>query len=178
MGSSKKKIEDIFPCLMVGYNQSGSVEIRNGYLMYAGQKMYSLKEIARKATNETDDPGRFYMETGRVIYPCLRICNRAVRCNRKSLGTITITSARSQIKTSVSGSPLEFSISKEITKRDVSSDEIIVTSPNGKFSKFVGTIIIIMIIIIIIIIIIHSVNTPMERMKSCVMIFQYHWKEV
>lgn len=90
-------MDDIFPCLMVGYNQSGEVEVKQGYLLYAGQKMYSLKELGKKTTNSSD-PGKFQMETGRVLFPCLRICNRAAKCSKKSLGTVTITSKRSLIK--------------------------------------------------------------------------------
>ena len=131
MGSSRDKLDDIFRCLWVGYNESGNVEVRDGYLFYAGQKLYSLKEIGQKAT-DGNEPGKFQMETGRVLFPSIRMCNRAVRCSKKPLGTVTITSETSDIKTATGDSGLTFTVNKEITKRDTNAGEIFVETPTGK----------------------------------------------
>ena len=131
VGSSKERINDTLPCVYVGYNASGSVEIKDGCLMYAGQKMYTLKELGHK-TSTGNDTGKFHMETGRVLFPYIRACNKAARCSKKSLGTVTITSSSSEIETADGMSSLIFTISGDRRKREASAVNILVQTPSGK----------------------------------------------
>lgn len=130
VGSSQLKLDDICQCVWVGYNDSGSVEIRNGYLMYAGQQMYSLKELGQKVTINSS-PGEFKVETGRVLFPAIRVCNQAKRCSWKPLETVTIVSDNSDIQTSTTGGALNFHINQRRLRRDTVEQDIIVRTPSG-----------------------------------------------
>ena len=93
--------------------------------------MYSLKELGQKAMGG-NEPGKFRMETGRVIFTSLRVCNQAVKCTRKLLGTVTVTSKLSDIKTANGGSPLVFTVNQKRLKRDVEDGNINVDTPSGQ----------------------------------------------
>ena len=100
--------------------------------MYAGQQMYSLRELGQKAINNTG-PGKFKIETGRILFPAIRVCNQAKRCTWKPLETVTITSNYSSIRTATEGSALMFSVSPRRLKRDTFGEDIIVRTPSGNF---------------------------------------------
>ena len=132
IGSKLNVIDDIFPCVWCGYNMSGSVEIKDGYLTYGGQNMYSLKELGKKAASE-NDPGKFHMETGRILHPNIRLCNKAALCNSKPLGTVTITSPLTKTKFSDGSSPLVFTVTNNDNrkKREATPLNIQVETPAG-----------------------------------------------
>ena len=99
--------------------------------MYAGQQMYSLKELGQKATNDSG-PGKFKVETGRILFPAIHVCNQAKRCTWKPLETVTVTSKYSDIQTATAGSTLVFTVNQRRLKRDDTEEEdIIVETPSG-----------------------------------------------
>ena len=125
----------ILPCVWVGYNVSGGCAIKDGYLTYDGQNIYSMNEINNKL-DETSEPGLFRMETGRELFPYLHVCNKAKLCSKKFLGSVTITSPQSEIKTSDGIKPLVFPVATSPVgikrfKRETNTKNITVQTPPG-----------------------------------------------
>ncbi|VDI28035.1 Hypothetical predicted protein, partial [Mytilus galloprovincialis] len=136
IGTDENK-DDIFPCTWVGYNVSGSASIKDGYLLLDGIKVTRLSELqtdqdisTQRAENKTSI---FHMEPGRTLFLTMRVCNEAVLCANKSLGSILITNDKTVLKTSEHGESIELvqSIETGSKRRKRDTNMIVVNTPEG-----------------------------------------------
>ncbi|VDI67222.1 Hypothetical predicted protein [Mytilus galloprovincialis] len=133
IGTDENK-DDIFPCTWVGYNVSGSASIKDGYLLLDGNKVTRLSELqtvsSQLAENKTSI---FHMEPGRTLFLTMRVCNEAVLCANKSLGSILITNDKTVLKTSEHGESIELvqSIETGSKRRKRDTNMIVVKTPEG-----------------------------------------------
>ncbi|XP_076116641.1 uncharacterized protein LOC143084119 [Mytilus galloprovincialis] len=126
--------DDIFPCLWVGYNISGSAIIKHGWLYINDHKIRQLSELRPNDNNATDTSTNvFHMEPGRTLFMTMRVCNDAMLCTNKSLGSITITDKKAVLQTSVNGEAIKLvhSFSSNSTRRKRSVDVLTITTPDG-----------------------------------------------
>ncbi|XP_062589554.1 uncharacterized protein LOC134251189, partial [Saccostrea cucullata] len=129
---SEVETDDIFPCTWVGYNMSGSAEIKNGSLWIDGNEVRKLSELKRYQdfTNITNSSSNsFTMPVGQQMFVTLRLCNEAMLCNNKSLGVVVITNSNSVVATSTNGSAIEEKLS--ITRRKRALAEVDIRTPSG-----------------------------------------------
>ncbi|KAK3103480.1 hypothetical protein FSP39_019545 [Pinctada imbricata] len=112
LGSSEN-LDDIFPCTWVGYNESGEVKIMDGAIYVNGKVLSRLSEVKAFDPNQTDadraapENNVFRMEPGRTVFLTMRVCNKAVLCSNKSLGTLTMASQGAVFKKSEGGAAID-----------------------------------------------------------------------
>ncbi|XP_076085326.1 uncharacterized protein LOC143056125 [Mytilus galloprovincialis] len=132
--------EDIFPCTWVGYNVSGTVMIDDGYVKINGVNIRPLSELNRVQNTSLSGADRlssannvFKMEPGRTVFLMMRLCNAAMRCFNKTMGSVIITNANTDLETSLNGLAITISVSSSSgrrKKRAVRDDLVIVTPSN------------------------------------------------
>nr|XP_006817093.1 PREDICTED: uncharacterized protein LOC100376421 [Saccoglossus kowalevskii] len=97
IGSAEDSM-DIFPELQVGLNNSGEIQIRDGYVYIGDEPLYNMSSLRR--TNEgiagnndaldTEFGDIFHMEPGRILFLKLTACNKVHKCGVVSLVKSTI----------------------------------------------------------------------------------------
>ncbi|XP_053400990.1 uncharacterized protein LOC123541000 [Mercenaria mercenaria] len=138
VGSSMETIDDIIPCVWVGYNMSGVVEIKNGYLFIDNtpyRKVSELRALSKGvydySTANTDD-NTFRMESGRTLFLFMRLCNKAEICIDKFVNSLLITDEKSVLLSSESGKGERFQLKDSQTGRvKRSSLETSIEMPEG-----------------------------------------------
>ena len=139
---SKNLTEDIIPCTWVGYNISGSAEIKDGALWVNGMEIRKLSELRpvqdySNGTNSSSSSGsnkdNFRMPIGQQMFVTMRLCNEAMLCTNKSLGVVVITNSDSVVATSTNGSAIEEKLS--ITSRKRAAAELDIQTPSGNCVK-------------------------------------------
>ncbi|XP_076085507.1 uncharacterized protein LOC143056307 [Mytilus galloprovincialis] len=138
-GTDEEK-EDIFPCTWVGYNISGTVMIEDGYVRINGVNIRRLSELNPVQNTSLSEADRlssannvFNMEPGRTVFMMMRLCNAAMRCVNKTMGSVIITNANTDLETSLNGLAITISVtpgSGRRKKRAVGDDLVIVTPSN------------------------------------------------
>lgn len=135
-----KYLDNIFPCTWVGYNTSGSASIKDGYLYIDDIKLRPLSELKTRVWNisyesKENRTSAFHMEPGRALFMTMRVCNEAVLCTNKSIGSVLITNTETVLKTSEHGESIEIiqSVNTNTTRKKRDTDVIVVTTPEGKF---------------------------------------------
>lgn len=132
---SAENIDDILPCQWVGINASGSAMIKDGYLYINGFKArpLSVLQIQNNSINSSVDMSEtFHMEPGRTLFMTMRVCNEAMLCSNKSLGSVTITNNKTKLQTSEHGESIRVDydgFSSRRKKRDI--PKLSVTTPDG-----------------------------------------------
>ncbi|CAC5412724.1 unnamed protein product [Mytilus coruscus] len=133
-----KYLDNIFPCTWVGYNTSGSASIKDGYLYIDDIKLRPLSELKTKVWNISYESTEnktsvFHMEPGRSLFMTMRVCNEAVLCTNKSIGSVLITNTKTVLKTSEKGESIEIiqSVTTNSTRKKRETDVIVVTTPEG-----------------------------------------------
>ncbi|KAL3873866.1 hypothetical protein ACJMK2_036950, partial [Sinanodonta woodiana] len=133
VGSSKDVLDDIFPCTWVGYNTSGEVKIKDGYLLIDNVKVRRISELRPLAIepNDTRFQGDKYnvynMEPGRTQFVSIRLCNEATLCTVKAVSSVVVTSPGSKMVVSHKGETVETEItggSVGRRKRDLTAMKI------------------------------------------------------
>ncbi|VDI51286.1 Hypothetical predicted protein [Mytilus galloprovincialis] len=132
--------DDIFPCTWVGYNVSGTIMIEDGWVKVNGENMRRLSELnpvqdpdMSDADRLSSDNNAFNMEPGRTIFMMMRLCNEAMKCVNKTMGSVIITNANTDLETSLNGMAITISVnsgSRRRKKRAVGDDLVIVTPSN------------------------------------------------
>ncbi|XP_076086943.1 uncharacterized protein LOC143057517 [Mytilus galloprovincialis] len=137
IGTNKNK-DDIFPCVLVGYNVSGSASIKDGYLLIDNIKVRPLSELQNRFWNVSEDQTQnktsaFHMEPGRTLFLTMRVCNEAELCSNKSIGSVLITNTESILKRSDHGESVKIvdNIATGSTRRKRSVETIVLTTPEG-----------------------------------------------
>ncbi|CAG2204566.1 unnamed protein product [Mytilus edulis] len=137
IGTDKNK-DDIFPCVWVGYNVSGSASIKDGYLLIDNIRVRPLSELQNRFWNVSEDQTQnktsvFHMEPGRTLFLTMRVCNEAELCTNKSIGSVLITNTESILKRSDHGESIEIvdNIATGSIRRKRSVETIVLTTPEG-----------------------------------------------
>jgi hypothetical protein len=134
---SEEERDDIIPCTWVGYNTSGSAEIKNGALWIDGievRKLSDLKPYQDYTNINSTSSSSFTMPVGQQMFVTMRLCNQAMLCTNKSLGVVVITNSNSAIATSTNGSAIEERLSITTRKRAVA--ELDIKTPSGESSHY------------------------------------------
>ncbi|CAG2247498.1 unnamed protein product [Mytilus edulis] len=128
-----KYLDNIFPCTWVGYNTSGSASIKDGYLYIDNIKLRPLSELKTKVWNISyesteNKTSAFHMEPGRALFMTMRVCNEAVLCTNKSIGSVLITNTETVLKTSEKGESIEIiqSVATNSTRKKRDTDVIVI----------------------------------------------------
>ncbi|KAK6174798.1 hypothetical protein SNE40_013376 [Patella caerulea] len=134
VGSSEDVCDDIFPCTWVGYNVSGEVAIKDGYLQVDGVKVGPIGTFKSQynGTDPDNASSTFKMEPGRTMFLCMKMCNEARRCTTRVMGSSVIVDSNSKMATSTNGESVSVSLGSSTTgrkKRAVSG--VSVTTPSG-----------------------------------------------
>lgn len=138
VGSNKDSVDDIVPCVWVGYNTSGVVEIKNGSLWIDGIAFHKISELRELSegiydfANEDKQDNTFRMETGRTIFLFMKLCNKAEICTVKFVNTLLITNDKAVLATSMNGEAITASVGSKQRKRR-SAEDIIVETPYSKY---------------------------------------------
>uniref|UniRef100_K1PPK2 Protocadherin Fat 4 n=1 Tax=Magallana gigas TaxID=29159 RepID=K1PPK2_MAGGI len=129
---SEEETDDIIPCTWVGYNMSGSAEIKDGALWINGvevRKLSDLKPYQDYTNTNSSASNGFTMPVGQQMFVTMRLCNKAMLCTNKSLGVVVITNSDSVVATSTNGSAIEEKLS--ITSRKRAAAELDIQTPSG-----------------------------------------------
>ena len=134
---SEEETDDIIPCTWVGYNMSGSAEIRDGALWINGKEVRKLSDLKPyqdySNPNYTHSSNSFTMPVGQQMYVTMRLCNEAMLCRNKSLGVVVVTNSDSVIATSTNGSAIEERLT--ITSRKRAAAELDIRTPGGQCQR-------------------------------------------
>ncbi|XP_067659895.1 uncharacterized protein [Haliotis asinina] len=134
VGSSETSISDIFPCTWVGYNMSGTVTIKDGFLKIDDINVRKLSEY-RPDYNDTmnyTDPSAFTMPPGTEMFIFMKLCNEAELCTTKLLGSSIVETDKSTLVTSTNGSSVTASIGGSgSTRKKRATGDITVQTPDG-----------------------------------------------
>ncbi|CAG2187681.1 unnamed protein product [Mytilus edulis] len=134
IGSSENK-DDILPCQWIGLNESGSAMIKDGYLYINGYKTrpLSVMQIQNNSSNSSVDMSEtFHMEPGRTLFMTMRVCNEAMLCSNKSIGSVSITNNKTKLKTSVHGESVRIDYDISTCRREKRDTPVLsVTTPDG-----------------------------------------------
>ncbi|XP_077996021.1 uncharacterized protein LOC144449367 [Glandiceps talaboti] len=111
IGSSKDS-QDIFPELRVGYNTSGNVLIKDGYVYIGDEPLVNISGMRQIAEGQAGTAGhedivyqnRFKMEPGRTLYSELIACNRGHKCDKLTTTKATITREQDVLQSQVNDS--------------------------------------------------------------------------
>ena len=132
-------IDDIIPCVWVGYNMSGVVEIKRGFLLIDNieyrkiSELRALSEGVYDYSTQSSDDNTFRMESGRTLFLFLRLCNKAEICTNKFVNSLLITNEKSELFSSESGKSEQFQLKTSQDsriKRDASSG-LSIETPEG-----------------------------------------------
>jgi hypothetical protein len=140
VGSSDVIIDDIFPCTWVGYNISGEVKIKNGQLLVNDIAHRNISELKQMSENEAENAkhlasgSKFNMEPGRTLFVHMKICNEAMRCKTRLLGSVVITNDNTQMITSTTGKAIrvEIPLLGAGRRRKRQTNTLSVDTPDGK----------------------------------------------
>lgn len=137
---SKNLTEDIIPCTWVGYNISGSAEIKDGALWVNGMEIRKLSELRpvqdySNGTNSSSSSGsnkdNFRMPIGQQMFVTMRLCNKAMLCTNRSLAVIIIKNSASKVGVSTNGTAIEEKLTLVSRKR--AAKELDIKTPSGKY---------------------------------------------
>ena len=139
IGTDEEK-DDIFPCTWVGHNISGTIMIDDGWLTINGMQVRRLSEFnpiqpnVSEAERLSDSNNVFRMEPGRTLFMMTRICNDAMLCTNKTLGSIIILDNNSELKTSLDGSAITISVAGGSSgrKKRAVGDDLVIETPSSK----------------------------------------------
>ncbi|XP_046547054.1 uncharacterized protein LOC124257108 [Haliotis rubra] len=132
VGNSETSISDIFPCTWVGYNESGTITVADGYLKLNGNVVYTLSQLKTNynASNTTTDRSAFTMAPGTEMFIFMKMCNEAQLCTTILLGSTIVETDKSSMATSSDGSAVTVDVGGGARrKRDVSG--VTVSTPDG-----------------------------------------------
>lgn len=133
---SEEETDDIIPCTWVGYNVSGSAEIKNGALWIDGvevRKLSDLKPFQDFTKENSSVSNSFTMPVGQQMFVTMRLCNEAMLCANKSLGVVVITNSDSVVATSTNESAIKKKIL--IISRKRAATELDIQTPSGDYDK-------------------------------------------
>ncbi|KAK3612515.1 hypothetical protein CHS0354_024486 [Potamilus streckersoni] len=138
VGSSKDVIDDIFPCTWVGLNVSGTVAIKGGNLTIGGISVRRLSELKPLGNDfndtkyKTDAENVFCMEPGRTMFITMRLCNEAMLCTNKFLGSVVVQIPTMKVSTSTDGSPIDVKLDVNGARKYKRSVDVIdIQTPSG-----------------------------------------------
>ncbi|XP_077996024.1 uncharacterized protein LOC144449371 [Glandiceps talaboti] len=111
IGSSEDS-QDIFPELRVGYNMSGNVLIKDGYVYIGDEPLVNISGVRQIAEGQAGTAGhehkvyqnRFKMEPGRTLYSELIACNRGHKCDKVTTTKATIIREQDVLQSQVNDS--------------------------------------------------------------------------
>lgn len=127
-----ENVDDILPCQWVGLNESGSAVIQNGQLLINGQIILPLSQSSVNIS-DTERRNLFHMEPGRTMFMTMRVCNEAMLCTNKSLGSVTVTDERTILHTSEHGERIEVKYEmSNLSRKKRDAETLVVTTPNGE----------------------------------------------
>lgn len=131
---SEKLTDDIIPCTWVGYNISGSAEIKNGALWINGKEIRKLSELrpVQDYANGTNSSKQdvFRMPIGKQMFITMRLCGSSMLCANRSLAVIVIKSSDSKVGVSNNGTAIEEKLA--ITSRKRATQELDIKTPSGE----------------------------------------------
>ncbi|XP_067658325.1 uncharacterized protein [Haliotis asinina] len=136
VGSSTSVPDDIFPCTWVGYNQSGTVTIEDGYLKINGEKVQKLNQYRPDASdwiNNPFDKTRFTMAPGTEMFIFMKMCNEAGRCTAKLIGSSFVETKSTHLAvTGPNGLPISIQMDGTISlRRKRAASKVSVETPAG-----------------------------------------------
>ncbi|ESO82597.1 hypothetical protein LOTGIDRAFT_236952 [Lottia gigantea] len=134
VGSTVDPCDDIFPFTWVGYNVSGEVAIKDGWLQINGEKVEPIGAYNpnQTDTNDTSTATTGYkMEPGRTLFLCMRMCNEARRCTVRNVGTSIIVDANSKMATSTNGESVEVSLGSSTGRKKRAVTDVVIKTPPG-----------------------------------------------
>lgn len=130
--------DDIIPCVWVGYNMSGVVEIKHGRLYIDNipylniSKLRALSEGMYDTSMEDETDNTFNMESGRTLFLFMRLCNKAEICIDKFVNSLLITNEKSILMSNENGEGKSFQLSNTNTNRKKrSSSQLVIEMPDG-----------------------------------------------
>lgn len=134
---TKNLTDDIIPCTWVGYNISGSAEIKNGALWVNGMEIRKLSELRPQqdysnGTNSSRSQNTFRMPIGQQMFITMRLCNKAMLCTNRSLAVVLIKNSASLVGVSDNGTAIEEKLT--MTSRKRAARELDIKTPSGEKS--------------------------------------------
>ena len=132
---TKNLTDDIIPCTWVGYNISGSAEIKNGALWVNGMEIRKLSELRPQqdysnGTNSSSSQNTFRMPIGQQMFITMRLCNKAMLCTNRSLAVVLIKNSASLVGVSDNGTAIEEKLT--MTSRKRAARELDIKTPSGE----------------------------------------------
>ncbi|XP_053401006.1 uncharacterized protein LOC123523226 isoform X2 [Mercenaria mercenaria] len=138
VGSSVENRSDIIPCVWVGYNMSGVVEIKYGYLYIDSTPYRKISELRALSKGIFDysmaneDDNTFRMESGRTLFLFMRLCNKAEICIDKFVNSLLITDEKSVLFSSETGKSKLFQLKDTQNNRvKRTSSKLFIEMPDG-----------------------------------------------
>ncbi|XP_060596420.1 uncharacterized protein LOC132750448 [Ruditapes philippinarum] len=138
VGSSLENIDDVVPCVWVGYNTSGIVEIKHGYIYIDNTPYHKLSELRALSEGNynfdtaNEDDNTFQMESGRTLFLFMRLCNKAELCTDKFVNSLLITNEKAVLFRSETGKRNTFQLKdKQTDRRKRSVTALSIEMPNG-----------------------------------------------
>ncbi|XP_048250418.1 uncharacterized protein LOC124151537 [Haliotis rufescens] len=136
VGSSATVPDDIFPCTWVGYNESGTVAIKDGYLNINGEKIHKLSQYRPDANDWIDNPfdkKLFTMAPGTDMFIFMKMCNEAGRCTAKLIGSSFVeTQSSTMAVTGTDGLPVSIQMDGKMSlRRKRAASKVSVQTPAG-----------------------------------------------
>ena len=119
--------------------------IDNGWLTINGMKVRRLSEFnpvqpnISNAERLADSNNVFQMEPGRTLFIMIRICNDAVLCTNKTLGSVIIMDNTTKLETSLNGEALTIRYTPRGgsgRKKRAVGDNLVIETPSSKCEFF------------------------------------------
>ncbi|XP_048250793.1 uncharacterized protein LOC124111176 [Haliotis rufescens] len=134
VGSSETSIDNIFPCTWVGYNMSGTVTVKDGFLKVDDiivRKLSEYRPDYNDTVNHTDSTA-FTMPPGTEMFIFMKLCNEAELCTKKLLGSSVVETDKSTLATSTNGSSITASVGGSgSTRKKRATGDVTVQTPDG-----------------------------------------------
>lgn len=140
IGTDEEK-EDIFPCTWVGHNVSGTIMIDTGWLTINGIQVRRVSEFnpvqpnISDAERLADNNNVFQMEPGRTLFMTMRVCNDAVLCTNKTLGSVIIMDNSTKLETSINAEAIRMIYTPgggSGRKKRAVGDNLVIETPSSK----------------------------------------------
>ena len=140
-GTDEEK-DDIFPCTWVAYNVSGTIMVEDGWIKINGMNIRRLSELNPVQDPDMSESDRlssannaFNMEPGRTVFMMMRLCNAAMRCLNKTMGSVIITNANTDLETSLNGLAITISVTPSSSRRKKRAvgDDLVIVTPSSKY---------------------------------------------
>ncbi|CAH1249045.1 SELE [Branchiostoma lanceolatum] len=118
---STEELEDIIPNTQVGYNESGTVAIDGGQILFNGRVMANISDLGDQS-DQLSDPGakksnNFNMEPGRKMYVKVKACNKAHKCTVIDTKTVTVSREGDEVAKPNERGEVALSLSAPSSKR-------------------------------------------------------------